>query len=1515
MKKGFFFTMDSTLALVFLLLGSVVLFQLPTLDSYDTIHYKDMYFNAEDAMQILSLTKLSDLNDTFVDALINETHLEDEDKNKTLVDICGLLWSVNQTEYIENITKETFSPLLPPDRKYTIKVKDIDDAGGTILYNSSTGYHNARTITSASRIISGYKENVPFKGYTARSTIMEISKETSKYLYFGGFIGQGNITKTFTMPLDVDTVKKINLEMNTGDNFTIYINNNYSGNYSRNASQTSLRANLKANITNPTYLSYIQPDENNIHIVFLSNNLTRSYIGGGFIKVSYNTTQLNTAPPKNKYNFPGIDGVFNIYSSFFVPGQLNNMTAFLHYYNNISNTSIYLKIANATVFQSNGTGEQSISIDKGNLSTLLSSSGLDYNMLSSNTIPIRFGYIEGSFNQEGGYGATDAVLITDVSGSMDWRIGYDNTVDGTDRSCNDPNLNLSDTRRLSIAKCVDKDFVNAMLNATSNQIGLVSFSTSVSQTHDLSTDKTSLTNQINTYDDSSLTCICCGINKANELLTAHMAPPNITEIKTLLIENKSNWSYNKDCPLTDPPNDGNGRNWKELNYNDTTWSSGNAILGFENVAYAPNINTDIGNNYDTSYIKNHIFNYTIITGTNTSGTKENTYTENGISLDIKSMPPISPFHDGFETYYGTGAIKIDGNDINRAPGYWFIDDTWQEVYIMANQGYYPAYNGTDVLVFRDMDSYGYAETTVDLTQYDNPELSYWWRLGPNGFDYGEYANVRVWDGSWHDVAYYNYDDDDHTYRHAQIDLSGYNKISNFIVRFGCKSSWDDERFYVDDIAITGTRDEHMTKIEFTSDPIYNPNNISVKIKVKTNTTSYYDISVFDYANSKWEYGLCENKTINPGVWSYYYCNITDNEDNYLSGNNKVKIKLIGEHNQTTSTQFDLVEFKHESSNGNYYFRKHFTINNLSDIQETLLYVLSDDNAEIYINNYLIDKETAEHKATYWNRPKNNTFYDGFETYYGTGAIKIDGNDINTAPGYWFIDDTWQEVYIMANQGYYPAYNGTDVLVFRDMDSYGYAETTVDLTQYDDPELSYWWRLGPSNFESWEYANVRVWDGSWHDVAYYDTNDDDHTYRHAQIDLSGYNKISNFLVRFGCRSGDDGERFYIDDVKIKGNIKIPLSYLVEGKNIVSVKLNNNDSDSAKFDLQIELTKIEVETDRIERAMLVMSDGEAGTHCSMDPVSDHDQDGDTTYDPQDHAIQAACDAREYNIKVYAVSFGPDVGGQNTLRKIACWDCTAVDWLEGTNSTYCPKYYQSSNADELKEIYLEIAESMVNLSYVTQLMEFEGSANNTLYPDSYIYFNHTPTAEEIKYKEVTVTVDREEFGGIIENQKNKTYPIPSGITVLDARVTSYSSDYWTDRVYINNSDGSGWQKIYNLSDYGPEYRLLGDPYIVNIPSNVVIQGENLSIQMNTGINYLTPTNTSPDNRMIYTFKVPGSVGYGEVFSNQTAATEDAKERLRLFLEQYGITMGNVETYEYYIGKTPWMFGPAVFSVHVWE
>jgi len=88
---------------------------------------------------------------------------------------------------------------------------------------------------------------------------------------------------------------------------------------------------------------------------------------------------------------------------------------------------------------------------------------------------------------------------------------------------------------------------------------------------------------------------------------------------------------------------------------------------------------------------------------------------------------------------------------------------------------------------------------------------------------------------------------------------------------------------------------------------------------------------------------------------------------YETGSAQIKNLNIKPQSQPVKAEIDFIQFYVNSASGNYYFRKKFTIEDLSKINNTRIHVLSDDRAEIYLNGNLVDNDTSKHNAKYWNR--------------------------------------------------------------------------------------------------------------------------------------------------------------------------------------------------------------------------------------------------------------------------------------------------------------------------------------------------------------------------------------------------------------------------------------------------------------------------------------------------------------------------------------------------------------------
>jgi hypothetical protein len=79
--------------------------------------------------------------------------------------------------------------------------------------------------------------------------------------------------------------------------------------------------------------------------------------------------------------------------------------------------------------------------------------------------------------------------------------------------------------------------------------------------------------------------------------------------------------------------------------------------------------------------------------------------------------------------------------------------------------------------------------------------------------------------------------------------------------------------------------------------------------------------------------------------------------------------------------------------------------------------------------------------------------------------------------------------------------------------------------------------------------------------------------------------------------------------------------------------------------------------------------------------------------------------------------------------------------------------------------------------------------------------------------------------------------------------------------------------------------------------------------------PTTYMGNKRSIveYSFLIPSQVGYGDVFENETDATEDAEKRLNQTLGSFA-SATIIQKDSFRVGGVPYMYGPFSFRVNVW-
>lgn len=528
-NKGIIFTFDAVFALLIVVVLAPIVLLLSIETSSETTNQK-LLLQAEDAINTLSDVRVRDvISEPVISDLYAAGVVHQDDLDLTLIEFVNTLWASNSTDnntHASNITNRIFSGFFPPNVQWSLAIEN------DTVYETAQNFTRITTISR--RITSGFRKGLPSAGFVASTFLTSIGgKRTSSYFFFGGFVSHGNITaQVADIPTNTN-VTEIYMELNALENFTFNVNGIYC------ASLNLTPGNFSVNnwtINSSSCLTSVVPGiQNNFTYNFTGGNLSNEYIGGGYLRVTYSTDELlRDDGGLFYYRFPGINGLMNLYDSFYIPGNVSNVTANITIFTAVNYTT-FLYFGNATVLNHTGTGQKiTLELNDSDIRQALAASNITYIDLSSATTPLRMVVLA---NITGGTlnGTTDVVLITDVSGSMAWRLNQDFVAGNTINNCNDPAIYLSTTSRISLAKCLDKFFINAVLggNTTAcgggtpllgNRVGLVAFSTSANNWESLATNITYLESRINAYTASGGTCISCAINRAYQLLANQSSP-------------------------------------------------------------------------------------------------------------------------------------------------------------------------------------------------------------------------------------------------------------------------------------------------------------------------------------------------------------------------------------------------------------------------------------------------------------------------------------------------------------------------------------------------------------------------------------------------------------------------------------------------------------------------------------------------------------------------------------------------------------------------------------------------------------------------------------------------------------------------------------------------------------------------------------------------------------------------------------------------------------------------------
>ena len=443
-KKGYYFTMDALFASIILVGGLLLISQhLVKEHPRESIEYL-----SSDLLIALSELGMDEINSTFFAYL--ETQSNNTDGNLSVLEQIGTYWAADnpiETLLAMNLSEHVLRNLMP------------NNTGMNLVIEGDTLFEKPRTektdLRAGERMITGIMKGAPVTGATSSAYLRKIDdKRTSSFAYFGGFVGEGNISVFLKdIPDDVSSadITRMTLELDAGGDFTLEINGDTCDSF--NPTTT----NMTPDVWDITYCNASIASGTNLISLIFNDDLNKSYVAGGYLRVDYKTNELqaNLSIGNRRYNFPGIDGVANLYDSFYIPGTLTNMSIYLHFeVVGTGNTTTYLTIGDTYVYRDNVSGEIQVYINDTNLTNF--PINLNYDDISNRTIPLRFASYNESYLYVFGTNA-DVVLITDLSGSMKYEMGswaIGNAIPG----CKEEDVTgdkSPKSRRLGVAACLD----------------------------------------------------------------------------------------------------------------------------------------------------------------------------------------------------------------------------------------------------------------------------------------------------------------------------------------------------------------------------------------------------------------------------------------------------------------------------------------------------------------------------------------------------------------------------------------------------------------------------------------------------------------------------------------------------------------------------------------------------------------------------------------------------------------------------------------------------------------------------------------------------------------------------------------------------------------------------------------------------------------------------------------------------------------------------------------------------
>jgi len=408
-RRGFIFTIDALLSIVLTLIVVSSIIEAEVNSNVYTVTTRAQNMQtAEGVLTILRTTPLQDLVNQSVIELWESTGV----LNTTLVSpsmsplaIVSTYWATgpvyNQVQEFRHDADVILGYILNSTLKGYYYQLMLNNYTSPYLSKLGANASNAKEISAATLILSGYKYNQTPRGYMARAYLTKIGSKNNTYIIRGDYIeaytqsSSDAVDIKYIVPASAvpagSNVSKITWFLEpayVGSQYYVYLNGNliWSGIVRYNKKLTST--------TVPALLNYFKPGETNVFEVKVYN----SGYGGGedgaqYIEIQYTTSQARTFTFPTKFYLEDIKANYGltVWRYFFIPGDLNSLNIKIAVANVTPTTPVNLSfmfnvsvpITGATCFYNSTTKVKTCSWNNATISAALKAAGYDYKMLSS----------------------------------------------------------------------------------------------------------------------------------------------------------------------------------------------------------------------------------------------------------------------------------------------------------------------------------------------------------------------------------------------------------------------------------------------------------------------------------------------------------------------------------------------------------------------------------------------------------------------------------------------------------------------------------------------------------------------------------------------------------------------------------------------------------------------------------------------------------------------------------------------------------------------------------------------------------------------------------------------------------------------------------------------------------------------------------------------------------------------------------------------------------------------------